>query len=78
MRVKVKEAAQLLETTVYTIQCGMQTGQLPIGVAQRSSSVYTYLIYSGRLADFIGVEEATIINEVLKLRSEQNNKAKVS
>ncbi|MFV0518406.1 MAG: hypothetical protein ACK5MV_13515 [Aminipila sp.] len=68
-RVKVNEAAILLETSPQFVRVAMQRNILPIGIAIKMSSSWTYHISPKLLAEYCGknVEE-----EVQKIRMENN------
>ena len=62
MRVKVREAAEILGTSQEYIRIGLQKGILPIGTAVKMSSVWTYHISPKLLEDYSGVDVTETIN----------------
>ena len=64
MRVKVREAAEILGTSQEYIRIGLQKGILPIGTAVKMSSVWTYHISPKLLEDYSGVDVTETINKM--------------
>lgn len=64
MRVKVKEAADILGTSQEYIRLGLQKGVLPIGTAVKMSSVWTYHISPKLLEDYSGVDVEKTIHKM--------------
>ena len=71
MRVKVREAAEILGVSNEYIRIGLQKGILPIGTAVKMSSVWTYHISPKLLEDYSGVDVTETIN---KMRGDTNGK----
>lgn len=69
MRVKVREAAEILGVSNEYIRIGLQKGILPIGTAVKMSSVWTYHISPKLLEDYSGVDVTETIN---KMRGDAN------
>lgn len=69
MRVKVREAAEILGVSNEYIRIGLQKGILPIGTAVKMSSVWTYHISPKLLEDYSGVDVTETIN---KMRGDTN------
>lgn len=57
MRVKIKEAAKLLDIPEQTLRVGLQRGLFPFGEAVKQSERYTYYINRKRLERWIGGED---------------------
>lgn len=64
MRVKVKEAADILGTSQEYIRLGLQKGVLPIGSAVKMSSVWTYHISPKLLEAYSGVDVEKTIHKM--------------
>ena len=54
-RLSVKDAAVLMEADQQFIRIAMQRGHLPIGIALKKSSQYTYYISKQRFAEYTGI-----------------------
>lgn len=69
MRIEVKECAELMEVPEQTIRVMLQRGS-ELGKCEKLSSINTYLIYSNRLADYIGkpVEEVEALIKAMRGR----------
>ena len=65
-RIKVTEAAALLNVSDQFIRIGLQQGKLPIGSALKMSSRWTYLISPQMLAEYSG---ADVEAELKKIRN---------
>lgn len=68
--VRVAEAAKILHTSPYSVQCGMKCGELEIGAAWKNegSTCWTYLISAQKLGDFLGKSREEILQEVERIR----------
>lgn len=64
MRVKVREAADILGTSQEYIRLGLRQGVLPIGTAVKMSSVWTYHISPKLLQEYSGVDVTETINKM--------------
>ena len=58
-RIKVSEAAAILNVSEQFIRIGLQTGKLPIGSAVKMSSRWTYHISEHLLDQYMGNAERT-------------------
>lgn len=67
-RIKVSEAAQILNMTEQFIRIAMQQGRLQIGTACKISSIWTYAINEKDLAEYSGKD---IQAELKKIRAGQ-------
>lgn len=75
-RIKVAEAAAILHVSQQFVRVAMQQGVLPIGVAVKMSSHWTYQISPRKLADYTGTD---IESELKQLRVTQGQgKGKVN
>lgn len=54
--ISIKEAAKIMNKSEMFIRIGLQQGKLPIGVAVKTSSKYTYHISPKLLEEYIGVK----------------------
>lgn len=66
-RIKVAEAAAILHVSQQFVRVAMQQGVLPIGVAVKMSSQWTYQISPKKLADYTG---ADIESELERIRTQ--------
>lgn len=66
MRLTVAQASELLSTNKQFVRIALQRQVLPIGVAVKMSSKWTYLIESKKVADYIGVEEEELLEKLGK------------
>lgn len=57
MKITIAKASDLIGLSRLSIQCGLRENKLPFGTAWKNegSSVYTYLIYPGKLAEYMGM-----------------------
>lgn len=69
-RIKVSEAAQILNLTEQFIRIAMQQGRLKIGTAVKMSSIWTYDINEKQLAEYSGKD---IKAELEKIRAGQQS-----
>ncbi len=67
-KIKVTEAAAILHVSDQFVRVAMQRGILPIGVACKMSSRWTYQISPQKLAEYTG---ADIENALAQLRAAQ-------
>ena len=67
-KIKVTEAAAILHVSDQFVRVAMQQGILPIGVACKMSSRWTYQISPQKLAEYTG---ADIENALAQLRAAQ-------
>lgn len=58
--IKVEQAAMLLGKRPQFIRIGLQEGRLPIGVAIKGRSRWTYHITPGGLADYMHITRAEL------------------
>ncbi len=49
----VEETAKLLNTSPQTVRIGLQRGLFPFGVAVKTSSKHTYIIYKKKLQEYV-------------------------
>ena len=64
--ISIKEASKLMGKSEMFVRIGLQRGILPIGVAVKTSSKYTYHISPKQLSDYLGInleEELCTIKE---------------
>lgn len=54
--ISVKEASKLLDKSEMFVRIGLQRGILPIGIAVKTSSKYTYHISPKLLGDYLGID----------------------
>ncbi len=66
VRVKVTEAATILECSPQFVRVAMQEGILPIGVAVQMSSIWTYHISKSKLEEYCG---RTLDRDLEEIRS---------
>lgn len=66
MRLTVAQASELLSTNKQFVRIALQRQVLPIGVAVKMSSKWTYLIESKKVADYIGVQEEELLEKLGK------------
>ena len=74
LRVKVKDAAQLLGVSVLDIRSGLETGFYPFGVARkvcsgpvkwgRGQRNFKYIIFAPQLADFLKITEQDLLERI--------------
>lgn len=64
-KIKVTEAAEILHVSHQFVRIGLQRGVLPIGIAIKMSSKWTYQISPKMLADYSG---ADLEKELARLR----------
>ncbi len=57
MKITIKEAARMLNKSEQFVRVGLQQGILPIGVAVKMSSRWSYHISPGRLFKYLGTRE---------------------
>lgn len=62
--VTIKLAAEILGKAPQFVRLGMQRGELPIGSAIKTSSIYTYYISPKLLSEFTGVSIQEIVSQV--------------
>lgn len=64
-KVTVKDAAILMHKAEMFVRIGLQRGSLPIGIAIKTSSKYSYYINPKLLEEYLGVdlEEELVKNE---------------
>ena len=55
--VPIKEAAEILGKSQQFVRIGLQQGILPIGVAVKTSSQYSYHISPKLLKEYVGVDK---------------------
>ncbi|MBQ9701332.1 MAG: hypothetical protein IJV71_12020 [Lachnospiraceae bacterium] len=67
-RIKVEEAAYILGASPQFIRVAMQQEKLPIGIAVKTSSQWTYLISEAQLAAFTGRD---IQKELANIRNKE-------
>lgn len=67
-KIKVSEAAAILHVSHQFVRIGLQRGILPIGIAIKMSSKWTYQISPKMLVDYCG---ADIEKELERLRGTQ-------
>lgn len=53
--ISIKEASKLMNKSEMFVRIGLQRGILPIGVAIKTSSKYTYHISPKLLEDYLGI-----------------------
>jgi len=75
-RVPVKRAAELLNLSVLSVECGIVANALPIGCAWKNegSTCYTYHISPKLLADYLGLT----VEEVMGQTKETSNATETS
>lgn len=54
-RLTVNDVAAHLGCSPQTVRLGLQRGELPFGTAIKTSSKYTYIIYSEKLKEYINL-----------------------
>lgn len=64
MRIKVNEAAAIMEVSPQFVRIGMQQGLLPIGTALKMSNQWTYYINEKKLEEYTGVDVAAAIARI--------------
>lgn len=67
-KIKVTEVAALLHVSDQFVRIAMQQGTLPIGVALKMSSRWTYQISPKKLADYMGMD---FVEELERIRAVQ-------
>lgn len=67
-KIKVTEAAAILHVSDQFVRVAMQQGILPIGVALKMSTRWTYQISPQKLADYTG---ADVESELARIRAAQ-------
>lgn len=57
MRITIAKASELIGLSRLSLQCGLRENKLPFGTAwkNKGSSVYTYLIYPAKFAEYLGI-----------------------
>lgn len=63
------EAAVIIGASPQFVRVGMQTGQLPIGCAVKMSSIWTYNISRDRLAEYVGRNIDSELEQLRKKRA---------
>jgi len=64
VRLTVKQAAKLMEADEQFIRIAMQRGHLPIGIAMKKSSQFTYYINVRQFSEYTGIPLDVIENSV--------------
>lgn len=54
-KLTVNDVAAHLGCSPQTVRLGLQRGELPFGTAIKTSSKYTYIIYSEKLKEYINL-----------------------
>lgn len=54
-RLTVNDVAAHLGCSPQTVRLGLQRGELPFGTAIKTSSKYTYIIYSEKLKEYLNI-----------------------
>lgn len=63
-RIQVSEAATILGTSPQFIRIALQREKLPIGIAVKTSTQWTYLISEPQLAAFSGKDIQAELNKI--------------
>ena len=73
-RIKVAEAAAILHVSQQFVRVAMQQGVLPIGVAVKMSSHWTYQISPQKLADYTGADIESELKQLRIVQEKDNGK----
>lgn len=70
-KIKVTEAAAVLHVSDQFVRIGLQRGILPIGIAVKMSSKWTYQISPKMLADYSGADISKELTRIREMRDSQ-------
>lgn len=73
-KIKVAEAAAILHVSQQFVRVAMQQGVLPIGVAVKMSSHWTYQISPQKLADYTGADIESELKQLRIVQEKDNGK----
>lgn len=64
MRLSINQTAKIMQLDKQFLRLALQRNLLPIGIAVKTSSVYTYYIDSKKVADYLGRSESEVLSQL--------------